>query len=353
MIEKIKNISNEKMINLEYLKNSKLPLLLYGSGVYASIVKTFLESKNIKIDYVVLDKNFYKPDLYFYNFPVRLIDDVINEQSKVDVVFAFYKYRDEMVRLSSCEKVSKMFFFDGLMFPGFDKDFIETHYSILEEFYFRLEDELSKEILVAFIEAKKTGCPDALYQLNVKNEKQYFPSFIHLSENEFFVDCGAFDGDTSLIFDELTKGKGKIYAFECDKVNIEKLKKNTSHLKNIEIIEKGCWSEKTTLFFSNDGSSRSKIGDNGQFQIEVDSIDNVVQGEISFIKMDIEGAELAALEGAKNTILKYKPKLAISVYHKQEDFITIPQYILSLNKHYKLYLRNYGGVTDETILYAI
>jgi len=353
MINKIKDTDTRKIVDLDYLKKSKFPLLLYGAGKNASLIKHFLEGENIQIDSVVTSKDFYNSNAYFYNSPVRLIDDVISEESKVNIVFAFYKYREEMVRLSSCEKISKMFYFDVSLFTGFNKDFIENHYSTLEELYFRLEDDLSKEVLIAFIEAKKTLCSDTLYQLNVKSEKQYFPSFLNLSEKEVFVDCGAFDGDTSILFNELTNGKGKIYAFECDKVNVEKLKRNTSHLKNIEIIEKGCWSEKTTLFFSNDGTSSSRIGDGGQFHIAVDSIDNVMKGEVTLIKMDIEGSELETLKGAKNTIQKYKPKLAISVYHKQEDLITIPQYILSLNQNYKLYLRHYGEIADETILYAV
>ena len=124
-------------------------------------------------------------------------------------------------------------------------------------------------------------------------------------------------------------------------------------MKNIKIIEKGCWSDKTTLYFSNEGTMGSKISDNGKLQIAVDSIDNVVKDKVSFIKMDIEGSELEALKGAKNTILKYKPKLAVCVYHKKEDLITIPQYILSLNQNYKLYLRHYGENSCDTVLYAL
>ncbi|MBR7117999.1 MAG: FkbM family methyltransferase [Helicobacteraceae bacterium] len=69
--------------------------------------------------------------------------------------------------------------------------------------------------------------------------------------------------------------------------------------------------------------------------------------------MDIEGAELEALSGARETIKKYNPKLTICIYHKFEDLITIPQYILSLNKNYKLYLRNRQGVGEDTILYCL
>ena len=69
--------------------------------------------------------------------------------------------------------------------------------------------------------------------------------------------------------------------------------------------------------------------------------------------MDIEGAELDTLKGAQKTILKYRPKLAICVYHKPEDLLTIPSYILSLHKDYRLYLRNYMMPGRETVLYAI
>lgn len=69
--------------------------------------------------------------------------------------------------------------------------------------------------------------------------------------------------------------------------------------------------------------------------------------------MDIEGSELEALKGAQQTIKNFKPKLAICIYHKKEDLITIPQYILSLNKNYKLHLRNRQGVGEDTVIYAI
>ena len=72
-----------------------------------------------------------------------------------------------------------------------------------------------------------------------------------------------------------------------------------------------------------------------------------------FIKMDIEGAELAALEGAQNCIREQHPKLIICVYHKPEDIIEIPAYILSLCPDYKLYLRHYSLGHTETVLYAV
>ena len=86
----------------------------------------------------------------------------------------------------------------------------------------------------------------------------------------------------------------------------------------------------------------------------IEGYDNIVDQEgVTFIKMDIQGSELAALHGAENTIRKSKPKLAICIYHKPEDLITIPQYIYSVMPDYKLYLRNHQFISKETVLYAI
>lgn len=69
--------------------------------------------------------------------------------------------------------------------------------------------------------------------------------------------------------------------------------------------------------------------------------------------MDIEGAELPALHGALKIIKRDKPTLAICVYHKREDLITIPQYIKKIVPEYKLYLRVHYAYASELVLYAV
>ena len=151
-------------------------------------------------------------------------------------------------------------------------------------------------------------------------------------------------------------GYKRIYAWEPDEDNLSALKANTENLDNVKIVPCGLWHEKTELCFMADGSTGSKIVDrteSGVGRILVDSIDNVCAGDkVTFIKMDIEGSELAALKGAENVIKRDKPRLAICIYHKPEDLYEIPVWIKETVPEYKLYIRHHSETMAETVLYA-
>lgn len=125
----------------------------------------------------------------------------------------------------------------------------------------------------------------------------------------------------------------------------------------MELINRGLWSREETLYFAGNADQGSKIIETeGQdvMTVPVAAIDDVAGGEkVTFIKMDVEGAELEALKGARKTIEKHHPRLAISIYHKPEDIWEIPAYILSLSGDYRLYIRHYQFSKNETILYAV
>ncbi len=100
--------------------------------------------------------------------------------------------------------------------------------------------------------------------------------------------------------------------------------------------------------------SCSKISQDGDLEVNVIKLDDFFKTHEppTFIKMDIEGSELVALKGCTEIISKYKPKLAICVYHKPEDIFEIPEFILSLNSDYKMWLRHYTNLVNETVLYC-
>ncbi|MDR1741759.1 MAG: FkbM family methyltransferase [Synergistaceae bacterium] len=88
--------------------------------------------------------------------------------------------------------------------------------------------------------------------------------------------------------------------------------------------------------------------------MQADSIDNLLGDEpVSFIKVDIEGAELKALHGAARTIVSKRPKLAVCAYHRAEDLITIPQYIRTLLPDARFYFRSHMFAANEPVLYAV
>ncbi len=140
--------------------------------------------------------------------------------------------------------------------------------------------------------------------------------------------------------------------FEPDEDLLEQAK-DISNDDRIFYINKGLYSVNKTLSFNKSIGDGGSITLDGDKQIEVTSIDGFFKNKVSFIKMDIEGCELDALTGAKETIIKYSPTMAICVYHKASDYLDIFNYIQALNKEYKFFLRHYSNYYTETVLYAV
>ena len=183
---------------------------------------------------------------------------------------------------------------------------------------------------------------------------QYFDVFSP-KNNEIFVDAGAFDGENIFDFCTWTKNKyRKVYAFEPIPEMCEKLKNDIKqkNLYNIQVINGPTWDKKEQLHFADEGTSTS-LNEEGTLIVKGVDIDSVIgDEEVTFIKMDIEGSELKALQGARKTIVQQKPRLAICIYHKSMDIIEIPTYLMSLVPEYKFYIRHYTAYMQETVLYA-
>lgn len=184
---------------------------------------------------------------------------------------------------------------------------------------------------------------------------QYF-DYMGPEENEVFIDGGVYDGASSRDFVKWTNGKYEaIYGFEANPYCIEKCRRFyiDKNIHDVEFIEKGLWNEKSRMGFAGDHSQSSRLSEDGNEVVDLDTIDNVLNGRrATFIKMDIEGAEYRALLGAEETIRKYKPRMALSVYHKPQDIIEIPALLYGYNEDYKFALRQYSSIADETVLYV-
>jgi FkbM family methyltransferase len=188
---------------------------------------------------------------------------------------------------------------------------------------------------------------------------------LQAEKDDFVIDAGGCWGDSALYFANAVGEEGKVFSFEFIPSNLEIMARNIAlnpHLKDrIEIVKKPLWDLSGKALFCTNHGPGSRINENkpeGDFvTVSTVSIDDFAREnklkKIDFIKMDIEGAELSALRGARNTIERFKPKLAISVYHNFAHFAEIPEFLNSLNFKYDFYLDHYTTHLEETVLYAI
>lgn len=190
--------------------------------------------------------------------------------------------------------------------------------------------------------------------LDEMSKKQYFDlQALPHDQRECFCDVGSFDGKTSLRFMEWSQKWEHIYCFEADPNNVSKIQKTLHFGDKVTIIEKAAWSQAGMIGFYAKGNGSSGIDARGDI-LSATTLDSEMQDKrITFIKMDIEGAENEALTGAKKIIQEQTPKLAIAVYHKEEDILSVLEKIMEYNPRYKFYLRHYSLTDSETVLYAI
>ena len=236
----------------------------------------------------------------------------------------------------------------------------------LDELSNKLSDARSVECLATIRRFRSNPSPETY----VENDwqVQYFPDKLinkKLIQNPLrMIDCGAFTGDTldttKKICNQYNIDFELTTCFEPEPNNYKKLIKyiKSCALGNTRTIAipAGVWSENTTLSFSFQADKSSAVLNSSEnsSQLQVLKIDDICFGSApNYIKMDVEGAELEALIGAKECIESYKPNLAISVYHKPKHIWEIADLILKFNPSYDLYLYSHGDFCNEIILYAI
>lgn len=241
-------------------------------------------------------------------------------------------------------------------------DFYNEHRDRFKKVYDMLADDKSKLTYKNVLKFRQTGNIKLIDE--VKVIPAYFVDILPKYKHEIFVDGGAYLGESTLDFIKWFGNMGGyfVYLWEPDKPNIKLLKRNLIKTNNYEIIPYGMWSKHETLSFtSTSGGDDSRINDksiltaNGKtVKIEVESIDNLLYDKgVTFIKMDVEGAEIKALEGARKIICEQKPKLAISIYHKFDHYYKIPLMIKEWVPEYRIYMRHHSDLHVDTIMYAI
>lgn len=219
-----------------------------------------------------------------------------------------------------------------------------------------LSDDASRDEYLGQLRWRLLGEFDALYR--PVQHTMYFPlDLCPLTDHEVFVDCGAYDGDSIRSFlDQPKKSFQRIYSFEPDPANFSKLEKEVSlrpERESITLQRAAVGAQTGTVTFSGDGNEASSVG-KGDMVVNCVALDEVLSGmQPTYIKIDIEGAELDALNGARGIIQCYSPVLAVCTYHVQDHLWKIPLLIQSINPNYSFFLHPHLVEGWDLVCYAI
>ncbi|MGL1861913.1 MAG: FkbM family methyltransferase [Pseudodesulfovibrio sp.] len=236
-------------------------------------------------------------------------------------------------------------------------------------FMWRLKVRLSMPFVMGWDDAYPAPKPPGVGDLTIGAEEenfckgfkdgQYLLRDICMPEaGDVVLDLGAFLGDSAVAFSRLVGDSGHVYSFEALSSQFETLKTNLAHFNcgNVTPCFNAAWNKAEELYMSsNRGSSSIGSGDHPVPGIRVDDFvrERGIE-QVDFIKMDIEGAEQEAIEGCGETIKTFKPKLALSAYHKPEDLYLLMEMVSDLHPGYRFYMRHYDPAGfNDTVLYAV
>jgi FkbM family methyltransferase len=221
------------------------------------------------------------------------------------------------------------------------------------------DDQYSREEFVAQVEFR-TSLDFDLIDWTVDGKHYFPPGLFSLTENEVFVDCGAFDGDTVADFIQQTRGRfQQVIAFEPDTVTYPRLEERISELdgdlrQRIRLNQQAIGRMPGMICFDSTGTVLSKTG-SGSGEVQVVDLDSALTSvNPTYIKFDIEGFEPEALMGASHLLSRTRPILALSVYHQQDHLWKIPLLLSSMvPERYEFFLRPHGTESWDLVCYAV
>ncbi len=349
------------------VKNSD-GIVIFGAGVGGAALYKILKQKQLDSKILAFSdnnelkfgKNYCEERIKIVN-PNALVSmfgrctTIIVASSAYDVI------KSQLINCGIDSQKIYLFNFAFMDVEYTDCTFIYDHIDDFERAYSRLADEKSSRIFVNILNYKITKEIEYLEKLkiDVDDEKyQYFDDeLFEFSSDETMLDIGAYTGDTFISFcDEYKEWKSYI-GFEADPEIYKILETEVQTSGNMEkslLFNYAAWNENTQLVFS-DNPGSSTITNDGGTKVEAVVCDDIlINRDITFIKMDIEGAEYQALCGLQNVIRQNKPIIAVCVYHLRDDFYNLPDLIERITPNeYTFYFRQYRYTPTETVCYAI
>ncbi len=336
-----------KKIRNEYVQADTI--CLYGTGKFYNDYKM-----NVKHYEFVSDKN---PDKWGKYIDGRycLSPEELREREDVLVVVMLGDYKDALDYLKNigCKCVYFGDVYKNVYDVYHDKEWFEEKRELVKDAFDLFAEEQSQNIFVTCLANRLAPhlSPKTYHDIE-ENGEYFFTGLFDFTDDETYVDAGAYDGDSIVRFADAVHGKYEcIYGFELDRANYKRLIENTAKLQKIHLFDKGLGGKSEIICFQSNNSG-SHIVDQASDTAEIVRLDDVVEGKVTFLKMDIEGMEKEAIQGGEKLIKVFSPKLAISVYHKLEDIWEIPLRLKTLQPQYEFFLRHHTAIAWDTNCYA-
>lgn len=322
------------------LKNTDLPIMLYGMGNGTDMIIEQLNKIGVEFAEIFASDEFVRGHCV-HGKKVKKYSDICEEYDEFVIVLCFAVHDEKMLG-RICELSKKHTLFapnvpivnDGV----FTREYIIEHEVEFDKAYSLLSDDFSRRSYIDVLNFKVSGKVEYLFRCQ-KQKMQIYSEYLKINDDEIFMDLGAYDGDTVHEFLQASGGKyEKIYAVEADEKNYRKLKNNTADIDKIELFNIAAWDGEEKLFFEKKKGRNSKLSYSGSVEVQANSVDNILDGrKITVLKMDIEGSEERALDGAKETVRQFSPKLYVCAYHRNSDMFRLPLKINELDSEYKIF----------------
>lgn len=345
---------NDRGITLEQTSFPFQRIAIYGAGGRGRAVARRLLAQGVAVE-CFFDSDPAKRGLRLDGLEVLGRED-LRARPDLPLLLASFWREDILFELREGGFPNELFWMR--LSNSYVPDFFELYGADANRFHNLLADEESRLVYAAIIKSVALG--NAGYH-RVSAYPQYRHPLVLPAKGDVVVDGGAYSGDTAQVFLGVCPDC-HIHAFEPDPAVHARLEANIAALGlsgRVSPHRLGLWESKSRLSFSLSDSQGSHISSldaaEGGTCIDTVALDDFaaqIGSRIDFIKLDVEGAELAALRGAAGVITKYRPKLQVCLYHKALDCVELPLYLMGLVQGYRFYVGHHGSAETDSVLYA-
>jgi FkbM family methyltransferase len=324
---------------------------IFGAGSYGKKVYDICLEKKIKVNF------FFGNNIKLFGTKIDGVE-ILNpiEITGDDSIIIASTWSNEVLEQLENNKIRPVFYIVDPWGEIFDTKILDLDIEKIEYLYDNLNDEESKKVLKNIIQSRMNK-----NKFKESDYEQYIHPELTFNDDDIIIDGGAFNGDTIRMLNKHVLVDGlKIYSFEPDEKNYLSLVNEATQSRYKEYAKKlGLYSTDSILKFLSTNEIIGygcRIEEDGDIIIKTTSLDNYCEKNNfipTYIKLDVEGTEKEVILGASNIIKKYKPKLAISLYHKYKDLWELPYLLNEISKEYRFYLGHHRKNWMETILYAL